>query len=671
MNIIHKNPYRIAGVLSNATERELQKQKNRIKAFVKVGKEIKSDYDFQILESISRTEDTVNKAFSSIEQNQDKINYALFWFINASPFDNTAIEYLKNGDDYKASEIWQKVTNDKEIHSKNFSAFNNIGTLYLLSKNKDKVKTGIEAKIKLIESAFFKEFVHSVADETFTIDNQKQSENLISELLAHFKNHFSSSETLQLFNGCNGSVQSYLSQKFTEEPIQKIESQIESCKKRRKNNNGEAYEYGLNLFTNTKEDLTLLKSLVSSNELKYKAIADQLANEIMQCGIDYFNESQENNSSEDYLELAQKLTKLADSVAVGRLTKDRAKDSLSTLEEMKDRIVLQAIDLLQSVKDAYETNEAKIRQQVKELEETDPLIKLGHRTINHSAVEDNIKNSIDWVKVNDLLRAVLFDKNLEKIKACANNELKADFIDLINWLVKHSQNNSLISKIRDKYKKIPPKLPFKILSSEITNTDDKPLYTKYIRYIGLLLNIEVVESTSVSFYLKYINPNGSIKRNSKSSPLGYSQSVTKNLNKLSGTINLPGWGNANECTYAIGEHRIEVYVDEYLIHTKKYNVDLAPSEKIEKEIESAESELKKIRQTTYFASEYKSAVNEMNELHKFKLFRGSSEKQRQIQSQQKIIDQIKAKSGNEKNRNIKTQEEKIYKLKMELSAQKY
>jgi len=502
MKIIHKNPYRIAGILSNATERELQKQKTRIKAFAKVGKEIKSDYDFQILESISRTEDSVNKAFSSIEQNQDKINYAFFWFINASPFDNTAIEYLKNGDNDKASEIWEKVTNDKDVNTKNFSAFNNLGTLKLLGSNKLEIKSGIESKIKLIESDFFKDFVHSVADETFTIDSQKQSENLISELLTHFKNHFSSSETLQLFSGCNGSTQSYLSQKFTEEPIQNIESQIESCKKRRKNNSAKAYEFGLKLYTSTKKDLSLLKSIISDSDLKYKTIADQLANEIMQCGIDYFNESQDNDSSEDYLEQAQKLTRLADTIAVGRLTKDRAKDSLNTLQEMKDKVVLQAIDLIQSVKDAYETNEANIRQQVKELEETDPLIRLGHRTINHSAVEDNIKNSIDWDKVNDLLRAVLFDKNLEKIKASSNNELKEEFIDLANWLVKHSQNNSLISRIRNNYKKIPPSLPFKILSSEITNTDNKPLFTKYIRYVGLQLNVEVTKEASITFYAK-------------------------------------------------------------------------------------------------------------------------------------------------------------------------
>src|SRR5690606_18193403 len=187
--------------------------------------------------------------------------------------------------------------------------------------------------------------------------------------------------------------------KFTEEPLHKIETQIESCKKKRKADKGSAYEFGLRLFTNTKDELSLLKSLLGTSDLKYKSVADQLANEIMQCGIDYFNESQENDSSENYLELAQKLTKLADSIAVGKLTKDRAKDSLASLEEMKDQEVVQAIALLQSVKDTYETNEQNIKQQVKELKEKDPLIRLGHRTINQSAVEDNIKNSIDWGKV--------------------------------------------------------------------------------------------------------------------------------------------------------------------------------------------------------------------------------------------------------------------------------
>jgi tetratricopeptide (TPR) repeat protein len=562
MELIQNNPYRIAGILSNATERELQKQKTKIKAYTKVGKEIKSDFDFQILGNIDRTEDSVNKAFSNVEQNQDKVNYALFWFLNASPFDNTAIEYLKNGDEEKALEIWEKVTTDKDINSKNFSAFNNLGTYKLLSRDKSDIKRGIEAKIKLIESDYFESFVHSVADETYTIDNQKQSEKLIDGLLTQFKNQFSSSETLQLFSGCNGTTQKYLSKKFTEEPLHKIESQIESCKKKRKADKGNAYEFGLRLFKNTKDDLSLLKSLLGTSDLKYKAVADQLANEIMQCGIDYFNESHENDSSVDFLKQAQELNNTALSIAVGKLTRDRAKDSLATLEEMKDREVDQAIALLQSVKDAFETNEANIRRQIEELKQNDIELKFGLKTINYSAVEDNIKNSIDWSKVNDLLREVLSDKNLIKIKESSKTDAKNEFWDLVNWLEDNSLKSSTISTVINKYKKIPPKIFFDIISADITNTDSKsnsitePFYVENIRYVGLKLNITSNGSQEVTIFKKYVNPDGKYKHSSNS-PEGYTTSTSETITPQTKIIDLGGYGNGKECTYQVGNIKLK------------------------------------------------------------------------------------------------------------------
>jgi len=161
------------------------------------------------INQINRNKENLTQAFSHIQQNQDKVNLSLFWFLNANPFDNTAIEYLKKGDEQKAFEIWEKVTQNKEVNSKNFSAFNNLGTYKLLSQSKDDIKDGIEAKIKLIESEYFENFVHSVADETFTIDNEKQIEKLVDELLAQFKNQYSSSEIVQLFSNCSSSIQKY------------------------------------------------------------------------------------------------------------------------------------------------------------------------------------------------------------------------------------------------------------------------------------------------------------------------------------------------------------------------------------------------------------------------------------------------------------------------------
>lgn len=330
MELIQNNPYRIAGILSSATEKELQKQKTKYKAYSRVGKETKSEYDFNILENITRTEDSIDRAFSNVEQNQDKVNYALFWFLNASPFDNTAIEYLKKGDEYKALEIWEKVTLNKEVNSKNFSAFNNLGTYKLLSQTQANIKEGIEAKIKLIESDYFENFVHSVADETFTINYEKQIEKLVDELLIHFKNQYSSSEALQLFSNCNGTTQKYLSKKFTEEPIHNIESQIERAKNKRKEDKSGAFDFGLRLYINSKEDLSFLKSLLGIHNLKYKMVADNLAKEIMQCGIDYFKEWQD---TKDPSEKGLKLLKYAKSIAVGSQTKDRVKENTEGIQE--------------------------------------------------------------------------------------------------------------------------------------------------------------------------------------------------------------------------------------------------------------------------------------------------------------------------------------------------
>lgn len=430
MNIIKNNPYRIAGILSNVSTRELEQQRGKIRAFIKVGKEIKSDFDFQILGNISRTEEVVNQSFSNVEQNQDKVNYSLFWFLNASPFDNTAFEYLKNGDEEKAIEIWEKVTTDKEVNSKNFSAFNNLGTYKLLSENKSDIKLGIEAKIKLIESDYFENFVHSVADETYTIDKQKQSEKLIDELLTQFKNQYSSSETMKLFSGCNGMTQQYLSKKFTEEPLHKIENQIESCKKKRKASRGNAYEYGLTLFTSTKEDLFLLKSLLGTSDLKYKTVADQLANEIMQCGIDYFNESKENKSKEKYLESAQYLTKLADSIAVGKLAKDRAKDSLATLDDMKDQELNQAIAILSSIKLAYDKAISEIDAEVFKMQ----MQMSYNQTINYSKVDKMKASCLNWDKVVEVISKEISMNNVEAIQRCSNQSKISEYKNLVDFL---------------------------------------------------------------------------------------------------------------------------------------------------------------------------------------------------------------------------------------------
>lgn len=436
MKLINENPYRIAGILANTSDKELLKQKSKIKRFSEVGKAITSDYDFSFLTPISRENGSIEKAFSNIEQNQDKVNHALFWFMNSNNFDETAINYLKNGDKEKAIEIWEKITDGKEVSSKNFSAFNNIGTLHLLDNSKLRVKKGIEAKVKLLESDYFKEFAHSVADETFTLNADNQIEIFVDSLLKQFKEVYSTSDTMSLFNGCNGTAQKYLSKRFTEEPIHKIETQIEQTKKKRVQNKLNAFRLGKDLYQNTKSELALLKNLLGSTNAQYKLLADNVAKEILQCSIDYFNESQEEDSNPDYLAEAMQLAKIADSVAVNSITKGRIKENIATLEGMKDREINLVIVVLKSVKDAFERNKSDIMEQVRRQERT-----MGYgQSINWSKVDDLINDSINWDKAIELITNAVSLKDVDKIRNSSDTSKINEYKSLVDFLLSKLSN---------------------------------------------------------------------------------------------------------------------------------------------------------------------------------------------------------------------------------------
>lgn len=430
MQNITNNPYRIIGILSNATAKEIQSRKSKITAFAKVGKQITSEFDFPSLNSIERDQNTIEKAFSAIQQSKEMLENSLFWFLNTNSFDETAINYLRNGDKEKAIEIWGKVTTEKEVTPKNYSCFNNIGTLKLLGESQEDIKEGIEKKIKLIESDSFTNFVNSVAGVDYIIDNQKQVENFINDLLKQFQGKYSNADTLKLFSNCNGTTQKYLSQKFTEEPVHNIESQIERTKKRRNENKINAFQFGLKLYENTKSDLTLLKSILGVNDLKYKMIADNLAKEIMQCGLDYFIESRENDSSEEYLENTKRLNLIADSIAVGKLTKDKAKDSLETLEDMKDQNVNKAIAILSSIKLAYDKAISEIDDQVAKMLRTMSY----NQTINYSKVDKMKADCLNWDKVVEVVSNGISTNDVVAIQGCSNQSKVSEYKNLVDFL---------------------------------------------------------------------------------------------------------------------------------------------------------------------------------------------------------------------------------------------
>ncbi|MDC0272332.1 hypothetical protein OAK67_01510 [Crocinitomicaceae bacterium] len=666
MQTIKNNPFRIAGLLANATEREILRQKSKSEAYISVGKEIETEVDYECVGTITRTEESLQKSFSDINQNQNRLEHALFWFTNEGPYDELAFGQLKAGEEQKAIEIWTKVTKDKDVKANQFSCFNNLSTYKLLSQNKEDLKDGIALKIKLIESVFFKDFVHLVADRTLSFEKDNIVKKFIDILFIEFKKNFNTKEIYDLFELTTEKSKEYLIEKITSQPIRKIEQKIDDAKEKRKKNKIKAYKFGLELYDETKNEISLLIGFLPKSNLSYISIADKLANEIMQCGIDYFNDSQDIDSSEPYNDHAQELNKFALSIAVGQLTKDRAQDSIKSLEEIKDSFIRDAVNLLDQVKKAYEENKSKVNAEVEKIKREHPF---GFAPINWTAVKESIANSIDWDKVNELIKEVLSQANLAKIKSSSNHKLKANFLELTQWLLRHTQKKTAIKKIISDYKKIPPKLGFKIISAKVTNTDNKPFYTKYIEYISLEINVQVKQKSSIQFYLKYIDPDGDVAANNKS-PDGYTNTSIKELNTDVKTIIFPRWGDKDDYYYETGEHFIELYVDEYMLISEKFKVDLSPSDKLKKKLKSAESKLKRIEKKIFLEREIKHAKIRMGEIKEFHWFRLPSERERQIEQQQNRISTLEKRATEMKKTELRVLKEEIEKLEVKLRAAK-
>lgn len=354
MKSINENPYRIAGLLSSASEREITKQKSKIKKFSSIGKEIKSDYDFTFLEKVDRSGEILDKAFSEIEHAQGKVNHSIFWFLKTNSFDETALNHLMNGNKEKALELWSKVTLDKEISLKNYSCFNNLGTILLSAEDLIQIQKGIELKIKLIESSQFNDFVLTIADETLTINSKKQLEVFIDDVLFNLRDVFSDVDIQKLFTNSSDHTKKYLASKFTNGPIEEIESKIQSAKTKRNDSKEQLYEIGSQLYNDCKTSLDSLKGILGDSDLKFQMIADNLAKEVMQCGIDFFNHFRD---IKDPSAKSLKLIELAKSIALGQATIDRINENYEAIKEWSEGGVVNSdIEFLANIIKNWESN---------------------------------------------------------------------------------------------------------------------------------------------------------------------------------------------------------------------------------------------------------------------------------------------------------------------------
>ena len=310
MKIINNNPYRQLGVYSTSTQKEVVANQGKMKAFLKVGRQVSFPLDLNgLLPDVLRTEQSVADATSKLSLPTEQLKYAQFWFSKNTQLDEIACGKLTNGDIDGAIEIWNKKSSASSLQN-----------LLVCALIKNQLGNAI-SYAQTLYSSYSDEFVKMVLGDNALAT----SDNLAHDFLDILCDEFKPTQFLGYIT--NSEWKEFVGSKSTKPIIDKLTSAIDVCKSSRGKGPTARLNAGTKLMNDTKADITQLKQFVSTSDLQYQMIADKLGLEILQCGIDYYNDS-------DAPEAARKamvLQKYAQSVVVGKMAKDRCKENVDIL----------------------------------------------------------------------------------------------------------------------------------------------------------------------------------------------------------------------------------------------------------------------------------------------------------------------------------------------------
>lgn len=319
MNVLKNNPYRQLGVYTNSPTKERLANHNRMKAFLKVGKSVSFSLDLpQYLQPINRTDALVADAEAKLTLPKDQILHAQFWFIKMTPLDEVAFNHLFAGEIDKAEKIWQK----REC----LSALQNRIVCALIRKKYDFAI--MCAEVLYGNTQYLNQFVSTIIGTGGNFDVSSLAFSFLDILC----DEIGASKLLPFIT--NSSWKEHLGEKAVKPLINSIQEAINIAQKTKGKGSNARLNAGKALRRNTRNAILQLKDFLSTKDLRYQMIADKLGLEILQCGIDYFNDSEEPDAAHK----AMSLQKYAKSIVVGQMAKDRCKENFDILQRIIDNL---------------------------------------------------------------------------------------------------------------------------------------------------------------------------------------------------------------------------------------------------------------------------------------------------------------------------------------------
>ncbi|HRB80142.1 MAG TPA: hypothetical protein PKY86_08045, partial [Niabella sp.] len=346
MEIIINNPFRILGLYAGAKTSLLNKNFNKLRMYVEAEQEIPDEFNqaiFPCLGIFHRTKESIESASSHLNLDHDKMIAALFWFYEGNPItDEPAFDELREANIQSASEIWKKLVERGVVTERNFSAFQNISTLYLLRAFKGSfpdsalLTSAIKLKLQFLESDFALKYKAVVTDTTFKISKDDLQLLFLHEIESEIQKNkkYKEIDLIDILGNIDFKAKPEFLKGFVQKPIEQIEKKIAEARVKRKANPANSVNIGNTLYNETVENLNQLKSILGITNLKFSSISDKVSDEILQCGIDYFSHYKDTDTDPGIASMD--LFRKAKTLAFGNIAKQRCQENTEGLQEWID-----------------------------------------------------------------------------------------------------------------------------------------------------------------------------------------------------------------------------------------------------------------------------------------------------------------------------------------------
>lgn len=319
MNILQNNPYRLLGVYSNSPTKERLANFNRMKAFLKVGKPISFPLDLpQYLPSVNRTEEIAADANARLTLPKDQLLYAQFWFVKISPLDDVAFKNLMAGNMAKAEDIWGKRECVSSLQNRIVSAL---------------IREDYAYAVACAEALYGNvQYVNQLVNEVVGSGGNFDVSNLAFSFLDVLCEEVDANQLLPYIT--HSEWRSHIGEKAVKPLLNCIQEAINIARKSKGKGPDIRLKAGETLRKVTEDALSELKGFLPDTDLQYQMIADKLGLEILQCGIDYYNGSEEPDAALK----AMSLQKYAQNIVVGQMAKERCKENVDILQRIIDNL---------------------------------------------------------------------------------------------------------------------------------------------------------------------------------------------------------------------------------------------------------------------------------------------------------------------------------------------